>query len=47
MPKPGPRTTPRYSEQFKAAAVRLSQLPGATLGVRVDFSMSDGGEAAL
>jgi transposase len=28
MPRPGPRTTPRYSEGFKAAAVRLSQLPG-------------------
>lgn len=28
MPKPGPRTISRYSEQFKATAVRLSQLPG-------------------
>ena len=28
MPKPGPRTTTRYSEQFKATAVRLSRLPG-------------------
>jgi transposase len=28
MPKPGPRTTPRYSEHFKATAVRLSQLKG-------------------
>lgn len=28
MPKPGPRTTSRYSKQFKATAVRLSQLPG-------------------
>lgn len=28
MPKPGPRTTTRYSAEFKAAAVRLSQLPG-------------------
>lgn len=28
MPKPGPRTTYRYTEQFKATAVRLSQLPG-------------------
>lgn len=28
MPKPGPRTTNRYSERFKATAVRLSQLPG-------------------
>ena len=28
MPKPGPRTTTRYSAEFKAAAVRLSQLSG-------------------
>ena len=28
MPKPGPRTTTRYSTEFKAVAVRLSQLPG-------------------
>jgi transposase len=28
MPKPGPRTTTRYSADFKATAVRLSQLPG-------------------
>lgn len=28
MPKPGPRTTTGYSAEFKAAAVRLSQLPG-------------------
>jgi len=28
MPKPGPRTTYRYSDEFKATAVRLSQLPG-------------------
>lgn len=28
MPKPGPRTTTRYSANFKATAVRLSQLPG-------------------
>jgi len=28
MPKPGPRTTTRYSAEFKAVAVRLSQLPG-------------------
>jgi transposase len=27
MPRPGPRTTPRYSEAFKATAVRLSELP--------------------
>lgn len=28
MPKPGPRTTYRYSDEFKATAVRLSELPG-------------------
>jgi transposase len=28
MPRPGPRTTPRYSDAFKATAVRLSLLPG-------------------
>ena len=28
MPKPGPRTTYRYSDEVKATAVRLSQLPG-------------------
>ncbi|MFK8050071.1 MAG: transposase [Halioglobus sp.] len=28
MPKPGPRTTYKYSEHFKATAVRLSKLPG-------------------
>ena len=28
MPRPGPRTIARYSEHFKATAVRLSQLPG-------------------
>ncbi len=31
MPKPGPRTTYRYTEQFKATAVRLSQLPGVAI----------------
>jgi transposase len=31
MPRPGPRTTPRYSEAFKATAVRLSQLPDVSL----------------
>jgi len=31
MPKPGPRTTPRYSSSFKAAAVRLSQMPGVAV----------------
>ena len=28
MPKPGPRTIGRYSDEFKAAAVQLSQQPG-------------------
>jgi transposase len=31
MPKPGPRTTNRYSDQFKATAVRLSELPGVAV----------------
>ena len=28
MPRAGPRTTAKYSERFKATAVRLSRLPG-------------------
>ena len=28
MARPGPRTTYRYTEKFKATAVRLSQMPG-------------------
>lgn len=31
MPKPGPRTTYKYSEEFKATAVKLSQLPGVSI----------------
>ena len=31
MAKPGPRTTYKYSEEFKATAVRLSQLPGVAV----------------
>ena len=31
MPRPGPRTTYRYSDEFKATAVRLSQLPGVSV----------------
>ena len=31
MPTPGPRTTHRYSDVFKATAVRLSQLPGVSV----------------
>ncbi|MDA0977911.1 MAG: transposase [Proteobacteria bacterium] len=28
MPKPGPRTTYKYTDDFKATAVKLSYLPG-------------------
>ena len=28
MPRPGPRTTAKYSDHFKATAVRLSEQPG-------------------
>ncbi len=31
MPRPGPRTTYKYSDRFKATAVRLSQLPGVAV----------------
>ena len=31
MPKPGPRTTYRYSEEFKATAVKLSELPDVAI----------------
>lgn len=31
MPKPGPRTTYKYSEEFKATAVRLSNIPGVEI----------------
>lgn len=31
MPKPGPRTTYKYSGRFKATAVRLSELPGVEI----------------
>ena len=31
MPKPGPRTTYKYSDEFKATAVRLSDLPGVAI----------------
>ena len=31
MPRPGARTTPRYTEAFKATAVRLSRLPGVSV----------------
>ena len=32
MPRPGPRTTPRYSDSFKATAVKLSQMRGVAVG---------------
>jgi len=28
MPKPGPRTTYKYTDKFKATAVKLSELSG-------------------
>lgn len=31
MPKPGPRTVYKYSDEFKATAVRLSELPGVAV----------------
>ena len=31
MPKPGPRTTYKYSDDFKATAVRLSELPDVAI----------------
>ena len=31
MPKPGPRTTAKYSERFKSSAVQLSLLPGVAV----------------
>lgn len=31
MPKPGPRTTYKYSEEFKATAVKLSDMPGVAI----------------
>ena len=31
MPKPGPRTTYKYSEEFKGTAVKLSHLPGVAI----------------
>lgn len=31
MPGPGPRTTYKYTDEFKATAVRLSNLPGVAV----------------
>lgn len=31
MPKPGPRTTNKYSDEFKATAVKLSHIPGVAI----------------
>ena len=33
MPRPGPRTTAKYSERFKATEVKLSMLPGVAVHV--------------
>ncbi|MCP5183201.1 MAG: transposase [Pseudomonadales bacterium] len=32
MPRPGPRTTYKYTKEFKATAVRLSHIPGVQVG---------------
>jgi len=32
MAKPGPRTTYRYRREFKATAVRLSEMSGVAVG---------------
>jgi transposase len=40
MAKSGPRTTYRYSDEFKATAVKLSQLPGVLVNdVAVSFAI--------
>lgn len=31
MPRPGPRTTYKYTEEFKATAVKLSELAGVAI----------------
>lgn len=31
MPRPGPRTTYKYTDEFKSTAVRLSNLPGVSV----------------
>ena len=31
MPRPGPRTTYKYTDEFKATAVKLSNLPGVAV----------------
>ena len=31
MPRPGPRTTNKYSDRFKATAAKLSELPGVAV----------------
>jgi len=31
MPRPGPRTTYKYSDRFKATAVKLCELPGVAV----------------
>ena len=39
MAKPGPRTTPRYSREFKATAVRLSLMPGVALHLKIEHDL--------
>ena len=43
MPRPGPRTTNKYSESFKATAVALSHLPGVA-GARDQVLAGQAGE---
>lgn len=31
MPRPGPRTTYKYTDEFKATAVKISHLPGVAI----------------
>jgi hypothetical protein len=44
MARPGPRSVPKYSDEFKLTAVQLSQLPG--MQVRTVSSASDAGGLA-
>jgi len=38
MPRSGPRTTNKYSDGFKAAAVRVSELPGVEVRDAIAFT---------
>ena len=40
--RPGPRTTYRFSREFKATAVRLSQIPGVAVGEVAESHRSAG-----